>query len=109
MLSRIRALVSGPDVDGLVQLLEAQTTAAVGSICDAINEAREEFGAARTDRQAVTEALAKLHEQQTKAVVEKFVKEQDFAEQFELLRKVSVVEIKTSTEIGKLDFGTSIA
>jgi len=92
----------GTDVGGLTRLLEAQATTAVGAVCDAINDAREEAGSGRTDRQAVADTLVKLREEQIKAVVEKFVGGRDFAEQFATFVK-SVLSKSDANEIGALD------
>ena len=89
-------------VDGLIQLLAAQATIAIGALVEAINEARSEAGSAKVERPAVTDAIEKLLEQQTKAVVEKFVEGPDFATQFvEFVKRV--LEKGDPSEIKQLD------
>ena len=58
------------DLDGLCALIEAQTAIAPGAVCDAINDVRQEIALGRVDREAVGEALSKLLDRQTKAVIE---------------------------------------
>ena len=58
------------DLDGLCALIEAQTAVAPGAVCDAINDVRQEIALGRVDREAVGEALSKLLDRQTKAVME---------------------------------------
>jgi tetratricopeptide (TPR) repeat protein len=58
------------DLDGLCALIEAQTAVAPGAVCDAINDVRQEIALGRVDREAVGEALSKLLDRQTKAVIE---------------------------------------
>jgi len=58
------------DLDGLRALIEAQTAVASGAVCDAINDVRQEIALGRVDRDAVGEALSKLLDRQTKAVIE---------------------------------------
>lgn len=58
------------DLDGLCALIEAQTAVAPGAVCDAINDVRQEIALGRVDRESVSEALSKLLDRQTKAVIE---------------------------------------
>jgi uncharacterized membrane protein (UPF0127 family)/tetratricopeptide (TPR) repeat protein len=53
----------------LLELIEAQATVAPGSACDAINDNRESAGGGKVDREAVTQALARLEERQIRATV----------------------------------------
>jgi hypothetical protein len=62
-----RALKEGD----LLRLIEAQATIAIGSVCEAINEAREGAAAGKVDREVVSGALSRLETRQVKAVVEK--------------------------------------
>jgi tetratricopeptide (TPR) repeat protein len=56
--------------DHLCDLIEAQAAVAPGAVCDAINDVRQEIALGRVDREAVGEALSKLLDRQTKAVIE---------------------------------------
>jgi tetratricopeptide (TPR) repeat protein len=58
------------DLDDLCGLIEAQATVAPGAVGDAINDVRQEIALGRVDREAVSEALSKLQDRQTKAVIE---------------------------------------
>jgi len=58
------------DLNGLRGLIEAQTAVAPGAVCDAINDVRQEIALGRVDRETVGEALSKLLDRQTKAVME---------------------------------------
>jgi hypothetical protein len=58
------------ELDDLCGLIEAQATVAAGAVCDAINDVRQEIALGRVDREAVGEALSKLMDRQTKAVIE---------------------------------------
>lgn len=51
-------------------LIEAQAAIAPGAVCDAINDVCQEIALGRVDREAVGEALSKLLDRQTKAVIE---------------------------------------
>jgi uncharacterized membrane protein (UPF0127 family) len=66
----------------LIQLLEAQETISVGSVYDIINEVRAEAGSGKIDRAAVTDALSRLEERQTKAVIDTLVSDPAFAATF---------------------------
>lgn len=57
-------------LDGLCALIEAQTAVAPGAVCDAINDVRQEIALGRVDRECVAEALSRLLDRQTKAVIE---------------------------------------
>ena len=57
-------------LNDLCGLIEAQAAVAPGAVCDAINDVRQENGLGRVDRESVSEALAKLRDRQTKAVIE---------------------------------------
>ncbi|MBB4426588.1 tetratricopeptide (TPR) repeat protein [Bradyrhizobium sp. CIR48] len=62
---------AGPlGLDHLRDLIEAQAAVAPGAVCDAINDVRQEIALGRVDRDAVSDALSKLFDQQTKAVIE---------------------------------------
>ncbi|WP_259223157.1 tetratricopeptide repeat protein [Bradyrhizobium japonicum] len=52
------------------ELIGAQAAVAPGAVCDAINDVRQEIALGRVDRDAVSEALSKLLDRQTKAVIE---------------------------------------
>jgi len=52
------------------ELIAAQAAVAPGAVCDAINDVRQEIALGRVDRDAVSEALSKLLDRQTKAVIE---------------------------------------
>ncbi|MET4524062.1 tetratricopeptide repeat protein [Bradyrhizobium sp. JR18.2] len=54
----------------LCDLIEAQAAVAPGAVCDAINDVRQEIALGRVDRESVSEALSKLLDRQTKAVIE---------------------------------------
>jgi tetratricopeptide (TPR) repeat protein len=54
----------------LLGLIDAQAAVAPGAVCDAINDVRQENALGRVNRDAVSEALSKLKERQTKAVIE---------------------------------------
>jgi tetratricopeptide (TPR) repeat protein len=54
----------------LCDLIEAQAAVAAGAVCDAINDVRQEIALGRVDRDSVGEALSKLLDRQTKAVIE---------------------------------------
>jgi tetratricopeptide (TPR) repeat protein len=57
-------------LDDLCGLIEAQAAVAPGAVCDAINDVRHETALGRVDRESVSEALSKLQDRQTKAVIE---------------------------------------
>jgi tetratricopeptide (TPR) repeat protein len=57
-------------LDDLCRLIEAQAAVAPGAVCDAINDVRQETALGRVDRESVSEALSKLQDRQTKAVIE---------------------------------------
>ncbi|MCK1715041.1 hypothetical protein [Bradyrhizobium sp. 143] len=62
---------AGPlGLEHLRELIEAQAAVAPGAVCDAINDVRQEIALGRVDRDAVSEALSKLLDRQTKAVIE---------------------------------------
>ena len=67
------------DVSGLLQLLDAHATIAVGGVFDAVIEARELAKMGKVDRTAVTEALARLEQRQVKAVVDKLISQSSFS------------------------------
>jgi len=50
--------------------IDAQAVVAPGAVCDAINDVRQEIVLGRVDREAVSEALTKLQDRQTKAMIE---------------------------------------
>lgn len=58
-------------LDRLCDLIDAQAAVAPGAVCDAINDVRQEITLGRVDREAVSEALSKLLDRQTKAVIER--------------------------------------
>ncbi|UPK12187.1 tetratricopeptide repeat protein [Bradyrhizobium sp. 155] len=58
------------ELDDLCHLIEVQAAVAPGGVCDAINDVRQEIGLGRVDRDTVAEALSKLLDRQTKAVIE---------------------------------------
>ena len=66
----------------LLQLLETQATIAIGSVHDAVNEVREEAGSGKADRDTITDALVRLEERQTRAVLDTFVGGAAFAATF---------------------------
>ncbi|TYO61479.1 tetratricopeptide repeat protein [Bradyrhizobium hipponense] len=59
------------EMAGLCELIAAQATVTPGAVCDAINDVREEIALGRVDREQVSEALSKLLDRQTKAVIER--------------------------------------
>jgi tetratricopeptide (TPR) repeat protein len=59
------------EMDGLCELIAAQAAITPGAVCDAINDVREEIALGRVDRESVSEALSKLLDRQTKAVIER--------------------------------------
>jgi tetratricopeptide (TPR) repeat protein len=62
---------AGPlELDDLCDLIEAQAAVATGAVCDAINDVRQEIALGRVDRESVSEALDKLIDRQTKAVID---------------------------------------
>jgi tetratricopeptide (TPR) repeat protein len=90
------------ELDDLHGLIEAQATVAAGAVCDAINDVRQEIALGRVDREAVSEALSKLMDRQTKAVIETLGFEDDAVAVFDEF----VSEIVTggdSTTIFRLD------
>lgn len=58
------------ELDDLCGLIDAQAAIAPGAVCDAINDVRQEIALGRVDRESVSEALSKLLDRQTKAVIE---------------------------------------
>lgn len=58
-------------MSGLCDLIDAQSAVMPGAVCDAINDVREEIALGRVDREATSEALSKLLDRQTKAVIER--------------------------------------
>jgi hypothetical protein len=66
----------------LMELLNAQSTVAVGGTCDAINDAREQAGFVRTDQDSVAKALAALEERQIRSVVDRAATNDSFAKAF---------------------------
>lgn len=58
------------ELEDLAELIEAQAAVAPGAVCDAINDVRQEIALGRVDRESVSEALGKLMDRQTKAVIE---------------------------------------
>jgi len=58
-----------PNLDAMLDLLQAQASVAAGGVVEAIGEARDAAGAAKADRPTVELALAQLAERQAKAVV----------------------------------------
>lgn len=62
---------AGPlGLDHLCDLIAAQAAVAPGAVCDAINDVRQEIALGRVDRDVVSDALSKLLDRQTKAVIE---------------------------------------
>lgn len=62
---------AGPlELADLCELIEAQAALAPGAVCDAINDVRQEIALGRVDRESVSDALSKLLDRQTKAVIE---------------------------------------
>lgn len=62
---------AGPlGLDHLRDLIAAQAAVAPGAVCDAINDVRQEIALGRVDRDVVSDALSKLLDRQTKAVIE---------------------------------------
>jgi tetratricopeptide (TPR) repeat protein len=59
------------ELNSLCDLISAQAAVVPGAVCDAINDVREEIAHGRVDREAVSEALSKLLDRQTKAVIER--------------------------------------
>jgi tetratricopeptide (TPR) repeat protein len=59
------------EMEGLCDLIAAQAAVMPGAVCDAINDVREEIALGRVDRESVSEALSKLLDRQTKAVIER--------------------------------------
>jgi tetratricopeptide (TPR) repeat protein len=59
------------EMDSLCDLIAAQAAVTPGAVCDAINDVREEIALGRVDRESVSEALSKLLDRQTKAVIER--------------------------------------
>jgi tetratricopeptide (TPR) repeat protein len=59
------------EMNHLCDLIDVQTAVVPGAVCDAINEVREEVALGRVDRKTVSEALSKLLDRQTKAVIER--------------------------------------
>jgi tetratricopeptide (TPR) repeat protein len=59
------------EMEGLCGLIAAQAAVMPGAVCDAINDVREEIALGRVDRESVSEALSKLLDRQTKAVIER--------------------------------------
>jgi hypothetical protein len=76
------AAKSAAGLPQLMQLVRAQATVAVGSVYDAINEARELAGIGRIDRETVDQALTRLEERQTTAVVNRLTQEEAYADTF---------------------------
>jgi hypothetical protein len=58
-------------MNALCDLIDAQAAVMPGAVCDAINDARAEMTLGRVDREAVSEALSRLLDRQTRAVVER--------------------------------------
>jgi hypothetical protein len=86
----------------LLQLLEAQSAISAGGVYDAVLEAREEAGAGKIDRQGVEEALRRLEDRQTKAVINSLAGERTFASKFSQFVKL-VLARKDAPLIQKLD------
>jgi hypothetical protein len=90
------------DVDGLLQLLDAHATIAVGGVFDAVIEARELARMGRIDRIAVTEAVARLEQRQVKAVVDKLIGQSTFSITFtNFVRRV--LSANDPLQVSKLD------
>jgi hypothetical protein len=58
-----------PDLDAMLDLLDAQTAIAAGRVVEAIGAAREAAGTAKVDAATIELALAQLTERQARAVV----------------------------------------
>jgi tetratricopeptide (TPR) repeat protein len=89
-------------VADLLQLLQTQATIAARGVYDAISKARWEAGTGRIDRDAVEDALARLEERQTKAVIDPLVNDSAFAANFAAGVK-SVLANKDRSLVTKLD------
>lgn len=59
------------ELDKLCDLIDSQVAVAPGAVCEAINDVRQGIGLGRVDREVVSEALSKLFDRQTKAVIER--------------------------------------
>ena len=90
------------DVSGLLQLLDAHATIAVGGVFDAVIEARELAKMGKVDRTAVTEALARLEQRQVKAVVDKLIGQSTFSITFTDFVQ-QVLSANDPTHLSKLD------
>jgi hypothetical protein len=86
----------------LLQLLEAQATVAVGSVHDAVIEAREQAGVGKVDRQVVAEAVTRLEDRQIRGVVNTLAGTSAFAATFSVFVKHVLGDEDTSV-IQKLD------
>ena len=89
-------------VADLLQLLQTQATIAAGGVYDAISKARWEAGTGTIARDAVEDALARLEERQTNAVIDPFVNDFAFAANFAASVK-RVLGNKNPSLITKLD------
>jgi tetratricopeptide (TPR) repeat protein len=90
------------DVDGLLQLLDAHTTIAVGGVFDAVSEARELAKMGKIDRALVTDALARLEQRQVKAVVDKLSSQSTFSKILtDFVRRV--ISANDPSHVSKLD------
>jgi tetratricopeptide (TPR) repeat protein len=58
-------------MNDLCDLVDAQASVMPGAVCDAINDVREEIALGRVDRETVSEALSKLLDRQSRAVIER--------------------------------------
>ena len=100
-------------VADLLQLLQTQATIAARGVYDAISKARWEAGTGRIDRDAVEDALARLEERQTNAVIDPFVNDSAFAANFAagvkrvLANKDRSLVTKLDRYIGAYDQATS--
>ena len=89
-------------VADLLQLLQAQATIAVGAVHDTISEIRGESGSGKVDRGTVAEALTRLEERQTRAVIDTFVDDPAFAASFTTFVKRVLAKAEPS-QLAKLD------
>ena len=90
------------NVDGLLQLLDAHTTIAMGGVFDAVSEARDLAKMGKVDRALVTDALARLEQHQVKAVVDKLSSQSTFSKILtDFVRRV--IGANDPSRVSKLD------
>src|SRR5262249_25275779 len=90
------------NVGELIQLLEAQAIIAVGSVYDAVLEAREQAGVGKITREGIVESLGRLEERQISGVVHSLSGEKTFAGTFSAFVKRVLTEGQSAL-ITKLD------